>query len=110
LQFLAWFKANGLARRNSDLSARARIPADARFPRPHVKDAETAQFDSIALGESLLHRLENCLDSHFRFRFRYARAVYNLVNDVQLDQEASRPNCLLLQHVARNLDDIKAFK
>jgi len=109
LQLLAWFEANRFARGDSDLSARTRIPANACLSRSHVKDAETAEFDSIALGKRLLHRFEDCLDSHFRFRFCYAGAVYNLVNDIQLDQEASRPKCRPFQSIARNLDDIKEF-
>jgi hypothetical protein len=109
LQLLAWFEANRLSRRNGDLGTRTRVAANARLPRPHVEDAEAAQFYSITLGESLLHRLKDCLDSHFRLRFGYAGAVYNLVNDIQLDQETSRPNCWPFQTIARNLDDIKAF-
>src|SRR5690349_15118232 len=66
LQLLARFEAYGLARRNADLSAGARVAPDARLPRPHVEYAEAAQFNALALGQRLLHALKHRLHGRFR--------------------------------------------
>ena len=52
----------------------------------HVEYAKAAQFDSVALFERLLHGFEDSLDRHLGFGFGDAGPVYDLVNDVQLDQ------------------------
>src|SRR5579883_31534 len=89
LQLLAGLEAHGLSWGNRNLRAGARIAPDAGLARFDVEDAETPQFDAVALFESFLHRLEYGLHRHFGLRFRDAGPVDDLVDDVQLDQNAS---------------------
>src|SRR5208283_5727134 len=58
LQFLAGLEADGLAGRNVDLRAGARVASDAGLARPHGEDAEAAQFDAIAARQRFLHALK----------------------------------------------------
>ena len=48
LQFLAGLEADGLAGRNVDLGAGARVAANAGLARAHGEDAEAAQLNAIA--------------------------------------------------------------
>src|ERR1019366_2819533 len=95
LQLLAGLETYGLAGRDRDFRAGARIASDPRFARFHVEDSEATQFDAVARFERFLHGFEDRLDCHFGFGLGDAGAIHDFVDDVQLDQ-----NSLLVQ--ARN--------
>jgi flavin reductase (DIM6/NTAB) family NADH-FMN oxidoreductase RutF len=86
LQLLTGFKPHSLSRWNGNLRAGARIAPDTGLPRFYIKDAKAAQLDAVALLKSLLHRLENGFDCHLGFGFGDAGAVYNFIDDIELDQ------------------------
>src|SRR4051794_1059532 len=89
LQFFAGLEANGLAGRNADLCAGARVAADAGLARTHVEDAEAAKFDAVALGERFLHGLEDGLNGHLGFCLGDAGLGHHFVDDVELDHVRS---------------------
>src|SRR5277367_3744272 len=80
LQFLARLEADRFPRRDGDLGSRARVTADAGFPRAYVKDTEPAKFDPFATAESALHALEDRLHCHFGLGFRNPSPVDHFVN------------------------------
>jgi hypothetical protein len=86
LQLLAGFESDSFARWNGNLGAGPGIPADARFARFHVENAEAAQLNAIAVLERLLHGFKNSLDRHFRFGFGDAGPVDYFVYNVKLNQ------------------------
>lgn len=90
MQFLARLKAHCFTGRNSDLGAGPRISAYARLTRSYVKDTKAAEFNSIPLGQSSFHGLEDGFYCHFRFGFGDAGSVYYFVYDVEFDQKSSR--------------------
>jgi hypothetical protein len=93
LQFLTGFEAHGLAWRNAYFRARPGITADSGLAGFYVKDTKTAKFNAVSSGESLLHGLEDGLDSDFRLCLGDACASDDLVNDIQLYQT----NLLIIQ-------------
>jgi flavin reductase (DIM6/NTAB) family NADH-FMN oxidoreductase RutF len=86
LQFLARLETDGLAGRNGDFSASARIAADAGLARADVEDAESAKLDAFAASQSPLHAFEDGFDGHFRFRLGNAGPVDYFIDDVEFDQ------------------------
>jgi hypothetical protein len=86
VQLLAWFKADSLARSDGDLGSRPRIAADARLARPHVEDAETAQFDPVSRAQGFFETLKDSVDSRFRFVSRQAGLFDHMMDDVLFDQ------------------------
>ena len=70
------------------------------FRGTNVEYAKTAQFDALALRQSVLHAFENSFDSHLRFGLGDACSVDDFIDDVEFDQclppkvsdAASRPN------------------
>src|SRR3954466_9556867 len=89
LQFFARLEANGLAGRNADLCACARVATDTSFARTHVEDAEAAEFDAVALGERFLHGLEDGLNGHLGFCLGDAGLGHHFVDDIELDHVRS---------------------
>lgn len=89
LQLLPGLKPHCLPRRNGDLGPGAGIPADTRFARPDVEDAEAAEFDALSTGERSLHTLKDGFHGHLRFRFGDAGAIHHFVDNIELDQAAS---------------------
>ncbi len=89
LQLLAGLKAHGLAGRNRDFGAGARVSANPGLTRLYVEYTEAAQLDSVALFEGLFHGFEDRLNGHFRFGLGNAGFIDNFVNDIQLDQSIS---------------------
>src|SRR5579859_237563 len=85
LQLLAGFEAYGLARRNADLSAGARVASDARLPRPDVEHAKAAQFNALTLRQRLLHALKHRFHGRFGFGLGDAGLVDHFVNDIELN-------------------------
>jgi hypothetical protein len=86
LQFLAGFEAHGLPWRNAYFRARPGITADSGLAGFYVKDTKAAKFNTVSSGQSLLHGLEDGLDSDFRLGLGDACAIDDLVNDIQLYQ------------------------
>ena len=70
-------------------SAPVRVTADAGFARTDVEDAEAAEFDSVALGKSLLHALKDNFNGPLGLGFSDASACDDFVDDVQLDHAAA---------------------
>src|SRR5215467_9695501 len=85
LQFFAWLKTYCFARRNRNFSPGSRIAADASLAWTHVEHAKSPQFNTIALGQRLLHAFEDSFDGHFCFGFGDSGFVYDFVDDVELD-------------------------
>jgi hypothetical protein len=86
LQFLAGFEAYGLPWRNAYFRTRPGIAADSGLAGFYVKDTKTAKFNAVISGQSLLHGLEDGLDSDFRLCLGHACAIDDVVNDIQLYQ------------------------
>ncbi|MGA8035285.1 MAG: hypothetical protein WA823_15880 [Candidatus Acidiferrales bacterium] len=82
LQFFAGLESNRLARRNAHLLPGSGVPADAGLARLHIKNAEAAQFDTVAAAQGILHRLENGLDGLFGFRAGNVRFLHDRIYDV----------------------------
>src|ERR1051326_2248061 len=89
LQLFARLKANRFARRNGNFSPSTRIAADACLARTHVENAKSPQFNTIALGQRLLHAFEDSFDGHFRFGFGDSGFVYDFVDDVRSEEHTS---------------------
>jgi hypothetical protein len=85
LQLLARFESHGLAGRDADFLAGARVPANACLSRANVKHAEAAQFDSLPLAESALHGFEDRFDGLFGLGSAYACFVHYRVHNIQLN-------------------------
>src|SRR5579883_2657030 len=85
MQLLAGLEAHGLSWGNRNLRAGARIAPDAGLAKFDVEDAETPQFDAVALFEGFLYLLRYGFHRPFRLPFRYCGPVDDLVDDVQLD-------------------------
>src|SRR5262249_39119954 len=84
LQLFPRLEAHGFAGRNVDLSAGARIAADAGLARTHIEHAEAAQFDAFALPQRLLHAGENCLYRQLSLGLGDAGLVDHFVDDIEL--------------------------
>src|SRR5260370_9429451 len=85
LQCFAGLEADGLARRDGNFGAGARVASDAGLARAHIKHAETAQFDAVSGGERLLHALEDGFDGKLRLGLGDPGAVNHFVDDVELN-------------------------
>ena len=85
LQFLAGLEADGLARRNRNFGASARIPPNACLARTHVEHTKTAQLNAVAGGERLLHALEHGLDCKLRLGLGDPGSVDHFIDDVELN-------------------------
>src|SRR4051812_46491347 len=89
LQFFAGLEANGLAGRNADLCASARVTPNASFAWTHVEDAEAAEFNAVAFRERFFHRLEDGLNGHLGFCLGDAGLCHHFVDDIELDHVRS---------------------
>src|SRR6185503_21252425 len=58
LKLFPGFESNRLAGRNRNLFTGARVSAHSAFSRFDDENAESAQLDSLAPGQSFLHRME----------------------------------------------------
>ena len=86
MQFFTGLEAYGLSRRDADLGAGSGIAADAGFAGADAENAESAQFDTLAGGKSLLEALEDGIHRGFCLGPRQARALDNMMDDVLLNQ------------------------
>ena len=119
LQLFAGLEADGFAGRNVDLCAGARVTADAGFARADVEDAESAEFDAIALGESLFHALKDDFHCALSLSLGDASPCDDFVDDVELDhaaapigaeicQDGSRPKTLQNKTIRRIVENASA--
>src|SRR5450631_3130582 len=86
MQFLAGLETHSLARCDADFGAGAGIAADPGFAGADTENAESAQFDALSCGQSLLQALENRIHRGLRFGPRQARALDYMMDDVLLNQ------------------------
>jgi hypothetical protein len=86
MEFFARFEADGFAGGYADLGAGAWIAADTGFTGADAENAESAQFDTLAGGKSLLEALEDGIHRGFCLGPRQARALDNMMDDVLLNQ------------------------
>jgi hypothetical protein len=70
MELFARLEANGLAGGYADFGTGAGISADAGFTGADAENAESAQFDALAGGESLFEALENRIHRGFRLGAR----------------------------------------
>ena len=87
LQFFSWLEAHGLARRNRDFRAGARVASDAGLARTHIEHAKSTQLNAMALGQRLLHALKDGFYRQLGLRLREAGSGYHFVDDVELNNE-----------------------
>src|ERR1700730_7030993 len=85
LKFFAGLEANSFSRRDADLLAGARVPADAGLTRLDGADAQTRQVDAFAAAESILHGLEDGLNGLLSFGAGDAGFLHDGVDDVELN-------------------------
>ena len=86
MKVFAGFEADGAAWSNADFGSGARIASDAGFARPHVEDAETAQFDAVAAGEGALEAFKDSFDGGLGFDAGQSGTLNYLLYDVLLNQ------------------------
>jgi hypothetical protein len=65
LEIFSGLKANSFAGSDGDLGTGARIASNAGFAGLDSEDAETAQFDAVAVGEGFLHGFEDSVHGGF---------------------------------------------
>src|SRR5437016_1404187 len=92
VEFLAWFKANGLARSDTDLCAGAWVAANARLARLDREYAEPAQLDPVAGNQRLLHCVEDCVHCVLGLRTWKASSLNDSLDKVLFDHPGS-PLC-----------------
>src|SRR5579884_2076911 len=85
LQLFAGLEADGLAGRDVDLGASARIAPDAGLTRADGEDAEAAQLDAVTASQRLLHALKHRLDGHFGLGFSNAGLGNDFVDQIEFD-------------------------
>lgn len=91
MKLFAGFEADGLAGSDRDLSAGARIAADACLAWLDGEDAEPAQLDPVPCNEGLLHAFEDGIDGCFRLGAWESGAFDNALYQVLLDHCRQRP-------------------
>ncbi len=85
LEFLSRLEPDRLSRWDAHLLAGAGVAANPGFARLDVEDAESAQFDSLAASEGVLHGLENGFDRLFGSGPGNIRLLDDGVNNVEFD-------------------------
>ena len=85
MQLLARLEADCLAGSDADFGTGAGIAADAGFAGADAEDAESAQFDALACGESLLQALEDRIHRGLSLGAGQARALDHMMDDVLLN-------------------------
>src|ERR1700722_1067200 len=87
LQFFSRLEAHGLARRNRNLGAGARVAADASLAWAHVEHAESAQFNTIAAGQRILHALKDGFHRQLGLGLSDAGSGDHFVDNVEFNHE-----------------------
>jgi hypothetical protein len=108
LQFLAGLEAHSFSRRDIYFSARPGIATDSGLARTNVKNAKTAQFNPISLGQRFLHSIEDGLYSQLCLGLSDSSLTYDFIDDVELDHERLRSGflssgILFLRQIGRNI-------
>src|SRR5947209_15419594 len=85
LQLFARLKAYGLSRRNVNFGAGARVASYTCFPRTHIKNAKSAQFNAFALAQGFFHAVKHGFHSQFSLGFGNSGFVDHFVNDIELN-------------------------
>jgi hypothetical protein len=85
LEVFAGLEADGFAWGDADLGAGTGIAADAGLAGLDGKDAKTAQFDAVAVGEGLLHGFKDGVDGGLCLGAGKAGTLYHPLNEVLLD-------------------------
>jgi hypothetical protein len=96
VQFFARLEPDRLARSNTDLCARPRVPPDARLPGLHREHAKPTQFNAITRNQSLLHAVEDRVHRVFRLGPRKSGPFHDPLDKVLFNQ--------LGPPLSRNLD------
>src|SRR5665213_1987044 len=86
VQFFAWLEPNCFARSDAHFCAGSRIAADAGLPWLHREHAKTAQFNTIARDQRLLHAVEDCVYRVFRLRSGKSGPLHDPLDKVLFDQ------------------------
>jgi hypothetical protein len=86
VQLLARLEAHRLAGSDADLGAGAGIAADTGFAGADTEDAESAQFNAFAGGESLFETLEDRIHRSFRLGAGEAGTLNYMMDDVLFNQ------------------------
>lgn len=86
VQFLAGFKTDGFTGSDADFSPGSRVAPDAGLAGPDAEDAEAAQLDPVASGESVFEPLEHCIHRCLRLGSRQACPLDDVMDNILLDQ------------------------
>jgi hypothetical protein len=86
VKFLAGLEAYGLAGRDADLGTCSWVTPDAGFARANAEDAEAAELDPVACGESILEPFEHCVHGGFCLGTRQACPLNNVMDNILLNQ------------------------
>ena len=86
MELFARLEAHGFAGSDADLSAGARIAADAGFAGADTENAEAAQFNALASGQSFLETFEDCINDGLSLGPGKTRTLDNLVDNVLFNQ------------------------
>jgi hypothetical protein len=86
MKLFSGFKAHCLPRSDGHFRAGPWVAPDARLSGPDIEDAETAQLDPVAIGQSLLEALEDRIDSGLGLDAGQTSPFDNVVDDVLFNQ------------------------
>jgi hypothetical protein len=85
LQVLAGLKSHGLAGRDIDFGACARIPSNPGLARFHGEDAKATQLNPIIGLQRIFHAVKDGVDGLFRLRLADTRSLNDLIDKVEFD-------------------------
>lgn len=86
VQLFAGLEADGFAGGDADLSAGARVAADAGFAGADAEDAESAQLNALARCKSLLKSLEDGVHGSLSLGARQTRPLNHMMNNILFNQ------------------------
>ena len=86
MEVFAGLEADGAAWSDADFGSGAGITSYAGFARPHVEDAETAEFDAVAASEGALEAFKDSFDGGLGFDAGQSGTLNYLMYDVLLNQ------------------------
>jgi len=86
LKLFAGLEAYGLARRDCNLFACARVSAYAALSGLYDEDAEATQLYALAACERFFHRIEQGINGLLRLHLGHARALRNTIDNVEFNQ------------------------
>jgi hypothetical protein len=89
VQLFAGLETNGFARGDVDLGTGAGIAANPGFAGTDAENAESAQFDALACGQSLLEALEDRIHRRLSLGARQSGALDDVMDDVLFNQRGN---------------------